>query len=263
MPNLKRKRQDEPFPRLKATAVTKRPNKAEAAKLPVPPKLQPTFTESSHHPTCDPSVPSSQDLPEDVEEPPRPSPMAATEYSNAERQPWTRRPQDFSVPKDLKETLQVLLQKVDTLAASQREILLLLRRNQGRQREDDILDLKTAQCMEELEDLENHLKDPEFRKKVTHHLSLISGASPGECVRRVMRAVATNNVWSHYSLHGKRKKLALINKTICKVITHAVMKWKAGLGEKEIESLIAETLKHAPAHINKSVEGHVEEWTEE
>lgn len=53
----------------------------------------------------------------------------------------------------------------------------------------------------------------------THHLSLISGASPGECVRRVMRAVATNNVWSHYSLHGKRKKLALINKTICKVIT--------------------------------------------
>ncbi len=62
--------------------------------------------------------------------------------------------------------MQVLLQKVDSLAASQREILLLLRRNQGRQREDDILDLKTAQCKEELEDLENHLKEPEFRKKV-------------------------------------------------------------------------------------------------
>lgn len=38
------------------------------------------------------------------------------------------------------------------------------------------------------------------------------------------------------------------------LIPDAVMKWKAGLGEKEIESLIAETLKHAPAHINKSVE---------
>ncbi|KAF4115415.1 hypothetical protein G5714_002904 [Onychostoma macrolepis] len=163
MPNLKRKRQDEPFPCLKATTVRKRPDKAEAAKLPVPPKLQPKF---SHHPTCDPSVPPSQDLPEDVEEPPRPSSMASTEYSNAERQPWTRPSRDFSMPKDLKETMQVLLQKVDSLAASQREILLLLRRNQGRQREDDILDLKTDQCKEELEDLENHLKDPEFRKKV-------------------------------------------------------------------------------------------------
>lgn len=60
----------------------------------------------------------------------------------------------------------MLLQKVDSLAASQKEILLLLRRNQGRQREDDILDLPTAQCKEELEDIENHLKDPEFRKKL-------------------------------------------------------------------------------------------------
>ncbi len=38
------------------------------------------------------------------------------------------------------------------------------------------------------------------------------------------------------------------------LIPDAVMKWKDGLGEKEIESLIGETLKHAPAHINKSVE---------
>lgn len=38
------------------------------------------------------------------------------------------------------------------------------------------------------------------------------------------------------------------------LIPDAVMKCKAGLGEKEIESLVAETLKHAPAHINKSAE---------
>lgn len=38
------------------------------------------------------------------------------------------------------------------------------------------------------------------------------------------------------------------------LIPDAVMKYKAGLGEKEIESLMAETLKHAPAHINKSAE---------
>ncbi len=50
-----------------------------------------------------------------------------------------------------------------------------------------------------------------------HHLSLIGGASPGDCVR-VMRAVAANIVWSHFSLKGKREKLPLIDTTVCKVI---------------------------------------------
>lgn len=52
----------------------------------------------------------------------------------------------------------------------------------------------------------------------THHLSLIGGANPGECVRRVMRAVASNAVWSMYSLHGKREKLPLIGTTVCTII---------------------------------------------
>ena len=36
-------------------------------------------------------------------------------------------------------------------------------------------------------------------------------------------------------------------------IAKAVMKWKAGLGEKEIEMLIGETLKHAPAQTIKVI----------
>ncbi|XP_051560003.1 uncharacterized protein LOC127444588 [Myxocyprinus asiaticus] len=60
---------------------------------------------------------------------------------------------------------------------------------------------------------------PQCQKSLkTHHLSLIGGASPGECVRMVMRAVVTNIVWSHYSLLGKREKLPLIGTTVCKVI---------------------------------------------
>ena len=34
-------------------------------------------------------------------------------------------------------------------------------------------------------------------------------------------------------------------------IAEAVMKWKAGLGDKEVEILIGETLKHAPAQTIK------------
>lgn len=52
------------------------------------------------------------------------------------------------------------------------------------------------------------------------HLSLIGGANPGHCVRRVMRAVAANIVWSHFSLKGKNEKLPLIDTTLCKVIKH-------------------------------------------
>ncbi|CAM4681861.1 unnamed protein product [Leuciscus chuanchicus] len=152
------------------------------------------------------------------------------------------------------ETLEVLLRKVDSLAATQREILILLRTRQGHQRAEDLLELSVAQSKEELEALDQSLKDSDFRKRVIHHLSLIGGANPGDCVRRVMRAVATNIVWSHFSLKGKREKLPLIDTTLCKVIKHAVMKCKSDLGEKDVECYIAETLKHVPAQLKKHVQ---------
>lgn len=34
-------------------------------------------------------------------------------------------------------------------------------------------------------------------------------------------------------------------------IAEAIIKCKAGVGEKEVECLIAETLKHAPAQVKK------------
>ncbi|XP_051956476.1 uncharacterized protein LOC127625307 isoform X2 [Xyrauchen texanus] len=165
----------------------------------------------------------------------------------------TQRPND-PTKSELKETLEVLLRKVDSLAATQREILILLRKRQGHQRAEDILELNIAQNKEELEALDHRLKDLDFRKRVIHHLSLIGGANPGDCVRRLMRAVATNIVWSHFSLKGKREKLPLIDTTLCKVIKHAVMKCKSDLGEKDVECYIAETLKHVPAQLKKHVQ---------
>ena len=73
------------------------------------------------------------------------------------------------------ETLEVLLRKVDSLAATQREILILLRKRQGHQRAEDILELNIAQSKEELEALEHRLKDSDFRKRVVSIL-VISGA---------------------------------------------------------------------------------------
>ncbi len=59
-----------------------------------------------------------------------------------------------------------LLRKVDSLAATQREILLLLRKRQGHQREEDILELNIAQTKDEFEALDHRLKDSDFRKRV-------------------------------------------------------------------------------------------------
>lgn len=73
------------------------------------------------------------------------------------------------------ETLEVLLRKVDSLAATQREILILLRKRQGHQRAEDILELNIAQSKEELEALDHRLKDSDFRKRVVSIL-VISGA---------------------------------------------------------------------------------------
>ncbi|KAJ8290145.1 hypothetical protein GJAV_G00009230 [Gymnothorax javanicus] len=152
--------------------------------------------------------------------------------------------------RNIQDTLQVLLRKMETLEENQREAIQLLRRTSSDRTEAPVMELEVAQTELELQDLEERLKASEYRKKVVSHLSLISGTNPGECVRRVMRAIATNLVWSSYSLRGKKGKMALLGTLVCMTIKQAVMKWKPGLGEKTVEVLIAETLKHAPsAHL--------------
>ncbi|KAJ8273942.1 hypothetical protein GJAV_G00107240, partial [Gymnothorax javanicus] len=115
--------------------------------------------------------------------------------------------------------LQVLRQKVETIDSRQKQILNILRSRRPAAGEN-ALELKTAQNIAELLDFEQSLQDPHFRRRVTHHLSLIGGSNPGECVRPVMRAMANNAVWSNYSLHRKRDKLPLIGMTVSTVIKH-------------------------------------------
>lgn len=149
--------------------------------------------------------------------------------------------------KNIQDTLQVLVRKVESLEEIQRGAIQLFRRTFPESIEVAIVELEVAQTQAELQDLEERLKDTDYRNKVVSHLSLKSGTNPGQCVRRVMRAMASNLVWSAYSLRGRKGKLALLGTVLCMTIKQAVMKWRPGLGEKEIEVLIAETLKHAPS----------------
>ncbi|XP_052008189.1 uncharacterized protein LOC127661496 [Xyrauchen texanus] len=160
----------------------------------------------------------------------------------------TRRPND-PTKSELKETLEVLLRKVDSLAATQREILILLRKRQGHQRAEDILELNIAQNKEELEDLDHRLKDLDFRKRVPYWWV----KSRGLCEESDAGSSDKHRV-EPIQFEGKREKLPLIDTTLCKVIKHAVMKCKSDLGEKDVECYIAETLKHVPAQLKKHVQ---------
>ncbi|CAL8357680.1 unnamed protein product, partial [Gadus morhua 'NCC'] len=52
------------------------------------------------------------------------------------------------------------------------------------------------------------------QKKKISHLSLVGGSNPGECVRRVLRSVASIFVWSSYSLRGKKGKMPLLGTAV-------------------------------------------------
>ncbi|KAJ8005435.1 hypothetical protein DPEC_G00146620 [Dallia pectoralis] len=60
--------------------------------------------------------------------------------------------------------------------------------------------------------------------------------------------VVTENQNQHFSLHGKRGKKTFHNTTVYFVIKRAIMVCHAGSGEKFVEDLITNVLKHAPAH---------------
>ncbi|KAK7166937.1 hypothetical protein R3I94_001357 [Phoxinus phoxinus] len=87
---------------------------------------------------------------------------------------------------------------------------------------------------------------PDYKKRLTHHLSLIGGANPGEATRRIMRAVASSSVWKNYSLHGKKGKKTLLHTAVYQVIKRAIMLSRSGIQDKAVEELVTNVLKHAP-----------------
>ncbi|CAL8391805.1 unnamed protein product [Arctogadus glacialis] len=155
--------------------------------------------------------------------------------------------------KNINATLEVLLRKLETVEQNQKEALILLRANRRGDPGKASVELLQAQTQADLQELEERLKNRDFTKKIISHLSLVGGSNPGECVRRVLRSVASNFVWSSYILRGKKGKMPLLGTAVGSTIKQAIMKWKPGLEEKEVELLMAEVLKHAPSAHSKSL----------
>ncbi|KAK7128323.1 hypothetical protein R3I94_016783 [Phoxinus phoxinus] len=156
----------------------------------------------------------------------------------------------------IQETLKAMLTRQDVMAKNIQEILLRLNQTGGTsQGPETPIEIDVAQSLEELAVLEAKLKElPDYKKRLTHHLSLIGGANPGEATRRIMRAVASSSVWKNYSLHGKKGKKTLLHTAVYQVIKRAIMLSRSGLQDKAVEELITNVLKHAPAHSKLQVQ---------
>ncbi|XP_072018671.1 uncharacterized protein [Amphiura filiformis] len=77
------------------------------------------------------------------------------------------------------------------------------------------------------------------------YLTMVGGGDTGETVRRMMRKVGTNNVWSQYNMVGRGGKRSFKATTVFKVIMKATMK-NSKENEKMIEQAMAGFLKATP-----------------
>ena len=58
------------------------------------------------------------------------------------------------------------------------------------------------------------------------YLSLVGGSSVGDSVRRMMRKIGTNNMWSKFNMEGRHSKKAFKNTQIMRVITSMYIPYK-------------------------------------
>ncbi|XP_072020152.1 uncharacterized protein [Amphiura filiformis] len=118
-----------------------------------------------------------------------------------------------------------VLLKLQKLEEAQDEQLTLLRtlinrqpeRGEAHEAEEDPLE-KPLQTVEEFKDVSERLETQLFRKKMIRHLSLVGGHDLNETIRRVMRKLGTNNLWSSYSVLGRKGKLSIKDSPFYKVI---------------------------------------------
>ncbi|XP_056595806.1 uncharacterized protein LOC130414116 isoform X1 [Triplophysa dalaica] len=102
---------------------------------------------------------------------------------------------------------------------------------------------KTTQ---ELQVLLLKLEDTEEKRKMIQFLSMVGGSSIGDVVRRILRKIASNEVWSNYSLKGRKGKLPFMGTSLHHIVLSACAKQFPQKTEKQIDVCIGETLKHAP-----------------
>ncbi|XP_014680217.1 PREDICTED: uncharacterized protein LOC106820189 [Priapulus caudatus] len=144
-----------------------------------------------------------------------------------------------------------MLMRLEEVIENQKDMMRMLRVLASASRgvgnpdlQEDVL-ASQLDSVAEVATLEEKLRDGDFRKKMVNYLTSLCGHSCGDSVRRILRKLGSNNLWSHYSLKGRKGKLPLNILLLCKVMIKACIRAHKAR-EFEVEECIAKTLKHAP-----------------
>ncbi|XP_069195215.1 uncharacterized protein [Procambarus clarkii] len=86
-----------------------------------------------------------------------------------------------------------------------------------------------------------------FRTKFVLLLTSVRGSDCATTVRRIMKKIGTNGLWSLYSMKGQKKKLAFLQKQeLYNVILKSSISAHPHVKEQDVTYQISEVLKHAP-----------------
>lgn len=134
------------------------------------------------------------------------------------------------------------------LNAIQDTLERLENRTRSREPQEDIEDvlLGPVSNVAELAELCKKVADKEFKIKLTQYLSALGGHNLGDAVRRIFQKLGTNNVWSSYSLKGRKGKQAFTELPLYRIVIRVCLKSFANSKESEVDNEISEALKHAP-----------------
>ncbi|XP_039538197.1 uncharacterized protein LOC120486323 isoform X3 [Pimephales promelas] len=159
-------------------------------------------------------------------------------------------------PQSLRDEIYKLFENLERriilkLDAIEENITSAFRMQNMRQPSTSVSDLtevleEPCETVEELEELCEKLKDADLRKKMIRYLCLQSGGTLGDGIRRMLKKIGDNSLWTHYSYKGRKGKLKFQQLLINDVIIRACSKAYPHQKSQSVEEMIAVTLKHAP-----------------
>ena len=127
-------------------------------------------------------------------------------------------------------------------------VLILLKKMHETQMQHEAMQKveRANESVDYLDEFDKRLDDVDRRKKVVFFLSALGGATAAESVRIVLRKIATNSVWSKFSMMGQKGKKSLQDMMLLKGIIMVVMQRNKEITQKQVCDYVARSVKASP-----------------
>ena len=125
-------------------------------------------------------------------------------------------------------------------------VLILLKKMHKTQMQHEAMQAveRANESVDYLDEFDKRLDDGDLRKKVVFFLSAFGGATTAESVRIVLRKIATNSVWSKFSMMKGKKSLQ--DMMLLKGIVTVVMQRNKEITQKQVCDYVARSVKASP-----------------